>query len=72
MKGKQIKIIVSVVIGLGVLVSGGVFVKNKKEQRRREEAERQIETLKRVIESENNKMPSQSENPWLWGGVKPE
>lgn len=71
MKEKQIKIIVCVVIGLGVLLSGGIFVKNKSEQRRREEAQKEIDTLKRVIES--SQIPDSTlDNPWSWGGVKPQ
>jgi len=71
MKEKQIKIIVCVVIGLGVLLSGGIFIKNKREQRRREEAQKEIDTLKRVIES--SQIPDSTlDNPWSWGGVKPQ
>ena len=71
MKEKQIKIIICVVIGLGVLLSGGIFIKNKREQRRREEAQKEIDTLKRVIES--SQIPDSTlENPWSWGGVKPQ
>jgi len=71
MKEKQIKIIICVVIGLGVLLSGGIFIKNKREQRRREEAQKEIDTLKRVIES--SQIPDSTlDNPWSWGGVKPQ
>jgi len=71
MKEKQIKIIICVVIGLGVLLSGGIFIKNKREQRRREEAQKEIDALKRVIES--SQIPDSTlENPWSWGGVKPQ
>ena len=71
MKEKQIKIIICVVIGLGVLLSGGIFIKNKREQRRREEAQKEIDTLKRVIES--SQIPDSTlDNPWSLGGVKPQ